>query len=387
MQDKAQDITSLLTSWRGGDRNALDRLLPLIQGSYTELRDPTWRRAQRPFHAAVFAGAGSLPPALAAVGLFASLLGFENQGQFRRGEDNTGGRESGSTGGNRGLQLGEDHVLTILHAILITCHGREAPMRSLCLILTTALALAAQVDPEYIIPRQNPFTTSADRKSGGQLFHGQCGRCHGPKGEGGLGAILAQPRLRHAPDDESLFKVIRDGVKGTEMPAASTLSSREIWQLAGYVRSLGQLPVETVPGDPQRGQEIYRTKGKCSQCHILNGQGESVGPELSDIGVRRNARYLRESLVEPEAAVPDGFLQVRIVTRDGRSIVGVRLNEDTFTIQLRDLNGRIYSFFKQDLKDLQKDFGKSPMPSYQRVLTPAELDDLVAYLVSLRGNP
>jgi len=260
-------------------------------------------------------------------------------------------------------------------------------MRSLCLILTTALALAAQVDPEYIIPRQNPFTTSADMKSGEQLFHGQCGRCHGPKGEGGLGAILAQPRLRHAPDDESLFKVIRDGVKGTEMPAASTLSSREIWQLAGYVRSLGQLPVETVPGDPHRGQEIYRTKGKCSQCHILNGQGESVGPELSDIGVRRNARYLRESLVEPEAAVPDGFLQVHIVTRDGRSIIGVRLNEDTFTIQLRDLTGRIYSFFKQDLKDLQKDFGKSPMPSYQRVLTPAELDDLVAYLVSLRGNP
>jgi putative heme-binding domain-containing protein len=263
-------------------------------------------------------------------------------------------------------------------------------MRLLSMMLAGALALAAQVDsadPEYVIPKQNPFTTPDDVKRGERLFLGQCARCHGPKGEGGLGAILAQPRLRHAADDEFLFKVIREGIKGTEMPGASTLTTREIWQAAAYVRSLGRLPAETVPGDPQRGQEIYRTKGKCGQCHILSGQGESVGPELTDIGARRNAAYLRAALLEPEAAVPEGFLQVRIVTKDGRRVTGVRLGEDTFTIQFTDLNGRTYSFLKQDLKDLQKDFGKSPMPSYQGVLAAAEVDDMVAYLVSLRGNP
>lgn len=263
-------------------------------------------------------------------------------------------------------------------------------MRLLGMMLASALALAAQIDladPEYVIPKENPFTMPADIKGGERLFLGQCARCHGPKGEGGLGAMLAQPRLRHAADDESLFRVIRDGVKGTEMPAGQTFTSREIWQLAGYVRALGRLPAETVPGDPRRGQEIYRAKGKCGQCHIVSGQGESVGPELTDIGARRNAAYLRASLLEPEAAVPDGFLQVRIVTKDGRRITGVRRNEDTFTIQLSDLNGRTYSFLKQDLKDLQKDPGKSPMPSYQGVLAAVEVDDLVAYLVSLRGNP
>ncbi|HLK49187.1 MAG TPA: c-type cytochrome [Bryobacteraceae bacterium] len=259
-------------------------------------------------------------------------------------------------------------------------------MRPAVLILISALTLAAQVDPEYTVPKQNPFTTPGDVQDGEKLFHGQCGRCHGLKGEGGLGAILAQPRLHLAPDDSSLFQVIRDGVRGTEMPAASTLSSREIWQLAAYIRSLGKLPAETVPGNPQRGQEIYRTKGNCGRCHIAKGQGESIGPELSDIGARRNAAYLRASLVEPEAAVPDGFLQVRVVTNDGRAITGVRLNEDTFTIQLRDLNGRTYSLLKQDLKELHKDFGKSPMPSYRGVLTAAEVDDVVAYLTSLRGN-
>ena len=104
-------------------------------------------------------------------------------------------------------------------------------------------------------------------------------------------------------------------------------------------------------------------------------------------GTRRNAAYLRASLLEPQAAIPDGFLQVRIVTRDGRSITAVRLHEDTFTIQLRDLAGRTYSFLKEDLRELHKDFGKSPMPSFRGVLTAAEMEDLVAYLASLRGNP
>ena len=242
------------------------------------------------------------------------------------------------------------------------------------------------MDPGYVIPQQNPYTTPADLERGGKLFLGQCGRCHGPKGEGGLGAILAQPRLRHAPDDESLFRVIRDGIRGTEMPAGSTLSTREVWQLAAFVRSFGRVPTETVAGNPQRGQEVYRTKGKCGQCHIANGQGTSVGPELSDIGARRSAAHLRVSLVDPGANVPDRFVQLRITTRDGRRITGVRIAEDTFTIQLVDLSGRPYSFLKQELADIKKDFDKSPMPSYRDMLTASELDDLVAYLVSLRGN-
>ena len=135
-------------------------------------------------------------------------------------------------------------------------------MRLLGMMLAGAMVMAAQVDsadPEYVVPKQNPFTTPDDLKRGERTFLGQCARCHGPKGEGGLGAILAQPRLRHAADDESLFKVIRDGVKGTEMPGAPTLTTREIWQIAGYVRSLGRLPAEIVPGDPQRGRQIYQS--------------------------------------------------------------------------------------------------------------------------------
>jgi cytochrome c oxidase cbb3-type subunit III len=265
-------------------------------------------------------------------------------------------------------------------------------MRWLNAVLAAALSvgvtvpLAAQVDPEYIIPKTNPNTSPADLAQGERLFKGQCAGCHGPKGEGGRGAVLAQPRLRRAADDESLFRTIRDGVRGTEMPAADTITSREIWQIAAYVRSLGRLPAEIVPGDPKRGENLYRTKGNCAQCHIVNGEGGSLGPELTEIGARRGAARLRSTVLDPASTLPEGFLQVRLVTKDGRRISGVRLNEDTFTIQLRDLNGGVYSFIKQDLKEFQREPGKTPMPSFRGVLSDGEIDDLIAYLVSLRGR-
>ena len=262
-------------------------------------------------------------------------------------------------------------------------------MRLFGLIIVSALSLSAQVgftDPNYVIPGENPYTTPADQQRGEKIFLGQCARCHGAKGEGGLGAVLAEPRLRHAPDDETLFKVIREGIKGTDMPGVGNLTYREIWQLAAYVRSLGRVSPESVAGNPEHGREIYDAKGKCGQCHVLAGKGVSVGPELTDIGTRRNVAYLRTALLDPEANFPDGFLQVSVTTKDGRRLTGVRLSEDTFTLQMTDLNGRTYSFNKDELKEIRKDPGKSPMPSYKALLSSAELDDLVAWLAAQRGE-
>ena|SRR5579862_11700 len=262
-------------------------------------------------------------------------------------------------------------------------------MRLACFIFSFAWAAAAQVvpfDPDYVIPKENPNTSPADLKKGQQLFMGQCARCHGPKGEGGRGAVLAKPRLPHAPDDEALFHVIQEGIRGTEMPAGYAVDTLETWQIAAYVRSLGRMASETVPGDPRRGQELYRSKGHCSQCHIVAGQGGSLGPELTEIGARRSAAHLRAAVLDPAATLPDGFQQVRLSTSDGRHITGLRLNEDTFTLQLIDLAGNLHSFVKADLKELQRDSGKSPMPSFRGALSDSEVDDLVAYLVSLRGG-
>jgi cytochrome c oxidase cbb3-type subunit III len=257
-----------------------------------------------------------------------------------------------------------------------------------------AAALAAQAGDKPPPPR-----SAADLAQGERLFAGECASCHGPGGEGGRGPPLAVPRLTRAADWESLLKLIGGGVEGTEMPGAR-LNRKEIAQVSAWVLRLGRRPPQRVPGDPSQGGALYRGKLGCTLCHAIGGQGGALGPDLTDIGLRRGAAHLRASVLEPEADVPrsytayrqdislsQNFLAVRAVPRGGAEISGVRINEDTFSIQIRDVAGRIHSFFKSDLLELDKDWGRSPMPSYQDALTSSELDDLVAFMVSLRGLP
>jgi len=226
--------------------------------------------------------------------------------------------------------------------------------------------------------------TPEDLAAGERMYRTQCAYCHGTRGEGGRGATLARPRLLHAPDDQSMFNVIANGIPDTEMPG-HWFTDREIRQLVAFVRTLGRVGPQKVSGDAASGEKLYTGKGRCASCHTIGGRGGAIGPDLSDIGARRNLAYLRESLINPEAAVPEGFLEVQLAARNGRRITGVRLNEDTFSIQIRDLSGNFRSFFKTELAELNKRPGKSPMPSYSNVFTQSELDDIVAFLDSQRG--
>jgi putative heme-binding domain-containing protein len=174
------------------------------------------------------------------------------------------------------------------------------------------------------------------------------------------------------------------------MPAIWTLDSVQGMRVAGYVRTLGLLEAEDMPGDPERGEQIYQTKGGCPACHIVAGRGMGIGPELTDVGDRRGLDYLRTSLLQPAAAQSQtmgyqDYLTVRVRSREGY-IEGMRINEDAFTIQVRDLSGVMHSFRKEDLVELDKAFTHSLMPDYGVVLSETDIDDLVSYLMSLRSE-
>jgi putative heme-binding domain-containing protein len=169
-------------------------------------------------------------------------------------------------------------------------------------------------------------------------------------------------------------------------------------QLVAFVRALGKGKAAEVRGDVRHGESLFWGKGNCGTCHTVGPRGGRMGPDLTDIGARRSESYLRTSIVDPEAEVadtfafyqrfitmPDNFLQVRVVTSDGKKITGARVDEDTFTIQLRDYSDHLYSFEKSDLKELTKDWGKSPMPSYRTMFSDTELQDVIAYVASLPG--
>ena len=218
--------------------------------------------------------------------------------------------------------------------------------------------------------------------AGERLFAGQCAICHGARGEGGRGPVLAKSKLLHATDDASLHRIIRSGIPGTSMPGTGLIEA-EILQVAAFVRQLGTAQTAPVEGDPQAGAAIYQGHGRCVACHSLGGVGGVYGPELDGIGGRRSAQHLRQSLVDPAADFPPGHVFVEAVSSAGQRVQGLRVNEDTFSIQLRDLGGRVHSFWKQELRSLRQDLKRSPMPSYRETLNPAELTNLVAYLASL----
>ena len=239
------------------------------------------------------------------------------------------------------------------------------PLRPLLAVLLSCGVLTAQPPP------------------GRRIFEAQCALCHGQNGGGGKGPSLLKPKLNNAPDQAALEKLIEKGIE-PEMPGAWTLSPKELTQVAGYVRSLGSIPPETVPGDPTAGKEVYRQAG-CATCHIIEGLGSGFGPELSNIGARRNAAHLRQSILQPDEILPDGFMLLTATTRQGQTTKGIRLAEDLFSIQLMDSGGRLYSFRKANatITLIPK---KSPMPAYPN-LPPTGLDNLIAYLASLKGSP
>jgi cytochrome c oxidase cbb3-type subunit 3 len=78
---------------------------------------------------------------------------------------------------------------------------------------------------------------------------------------------------------------------------------------------------------------------------------------------------------------------VKATTASGQAIEGIRANEDSFTIQLKDSSGQYHSFRKQELKELRKLRGETPMPPFEGILSTSEMQDLVAYLASRRGKP
>ena len=221
-----------------------------------------------------------------------------------------------------------------------------------------------------------------DVASGRRTFDAQCAWCHGNGGDGGAGPNL-HGKLLHATSLASILDIINKGIPGTDMPSFR-LTERETRQAAAYVMSLSRSASRPGPGNAERGAALYQSNG-CGSCHAVDGGGGILGPELTAIGGRRGTVYLREAIVKPAASHPPGYLVVRAAPANGAEIRGIRVNEDVFWIQIRDASGTVHSLQKSELARLDRELEGTLMPSYDTRLSAAQLDDLVAYLATLRG--
>ncbi|HML15974.1 MAG TPA: c-type cytochrome [Bryobacteraceae bacterium] len=220
--------------------------------------------------------------------------------------------------------------------------------------------------------------------AGRQLYRANCQACHGAEGDTVAGVDFKSGQFRRASSDDDLVRLILNGIPGTAMPPTN-LPEDLRRTLVAYLRSMHPASTgSSVAGDAQRGMAIFEGTGGCLNCHRAGGKGSRVGPDLSDVGSRRQAAALEQSIVAPHDVILPQNRFVRIVMKDGSVLTGRRLNEDTYTIELIDQNERLISVSRDDVREYTL-LKTSTMPSYRGKLNPQEIGDLVAYLLSLKG--
>ena len=223
-----------------------------------------------------------------------------------------------------------------------------------------------------------------DIEAGARVYASQCTQCHGPNGDQVSGVDLRRGQFRRASSDDDLVAAITKGT-ANGMPAIA-LQSPELTGVIAYIRAgFDRSGAAVRVGDAARGRAVVTGKGGCLTCHRIAGEGSRVAPDLSDIGAARSAAALYSALNDPTSVMLPINRPVRIVTKDGRTLVGRRLNEDTYTVQVIDDKERLHSLMKSDLKTFVVET-RSPMPSFAGRLTTTEMADAVAYLLSLKGT-
>ena len=185
---------------------------------------------------------------------------------------------------------------------------------------------------------KNPVAGNAAAiREGASLFRPNCSPCHGPNAQGGgRGPDLTIGRWIHGSSDAEIFATITHGVPGTEMPA-NAFEDSETWAIIAYLRSLAPAKSQAVTGDRVKGEKIFRETAGCSACHMVDGRGGLLGPDLSRVGEARSATYLIDSIREPNRELSSGMLDpnnhyglpliydtVTVVTASGQKIVGDR---------------------------------------------------------------
>lgn len=255
------------------------------------------------------------------------------------------------------------------------------PMFVLVLSLVVSQVSFPQSKPNSS-PKQN---AAAARAAGKSAFNSSCAACHGLDGHGSDKAvnIATSPRVQHFTDAQ-LANVVSNGVPGTGMPAFHTLSPKQVHEIVGYVRLLqGRVDEATLPGDPTRGKEIFFGKGECSNCHAVEGQGGFLGPDLTSHGAISSVDAMRDEIVKTPRVPALGYRAARLATKHGDRLEGTVRNEDNFSVQLQTNDGSFHLFKRAELASFEYTGGSLMPANYRERLSDEELNNLIAYLITV----
>jgi putative heme-binding domain-containing protein len=252
-------------------------------------------------------------------------------------------------------------------------------------LVTLLIAGAIAAAQEPAAPK-NPFQPTADvLQEGMASFRANCAYCHGIDARGARGPDLTGI-FSSGHTEEGLFRLVRRGVPGTEMPPASVfLQEPDTWKTLMYLRTLSVPPTSEPPrGDAANGERIFTAR--CASCHRVGGRGGVLGPDLARVGVARTRAALIRQIRGGAEDIRPGYTPVTVTTQEGRSVRGTRKNEDLFSVQIMDSAERLQGYKKSDVRTVVEET-RSLMPAYGvEQLNESDLDDLVRYLGTLRGT-
>jgi putative heme-binding domain-containing protein len=255
------------------------------------------------------------------------------------------------------------------------------------LVLVVGGPVHAQTPPET---PKNPYTATPQViQEGMAAFRANCAYCHGMDARGMRAPDLTGVFARGA-SEEGLYRLVRRGIPGTEMPPANVfLQEPDTWKVVMYLRTLAATPpTETPRGNAENGEKVFRAR--CASCHKVNGRGGVIGPDLSRIGISRTRTSLARQIRGGNEEIKPGYQPVTITTHEGRTIRGTRKNEDMMSVQIMDTAERLQGIVKSDVRTVSAvaDDKKSLMPAYGLdQLNESDLDDLLRYLGTLKSAP
>ncbi len=252
---------------------------------------------------------------------------------------------------------------------------------------------------------KNPLANDPDAAKLGEFeFRANCAFCHGLGARGGgRGPDLTRAQKKHGNTDANLFRTINEGVPGTAMPQNGAtqqgvgMTEDEIWQVISYIRNVQAKTSAPPTGNAAHGKELFRGSAACATCHMIDGKGGRLGPDLTATGSARSVEYIVDSVRNPSRRLAQGISEamkefsqeyesVTVVDDRGQKFQGVVLNEDNFTLQMLDTREQLHLFEKDKLRSLDKS-RESLMPKYdEKMLPEKDLQDIVAHLLSLSGS-
>ena len=270
-------------------------------------------------------------------------------------------------------------------------------MKLFCLVLVCFCATVLFGQDHTPEKEKNPFAGNPTAIAAGQrLYEQACQSCHGGDGRGDRAPALSTGKFRHGGADGEIFLNIRNGIAGTQMPAFKRLTADQVWQIVTYIRSLNGAVVTTTElaaGNAAAGETLFFGKAACATCHEVHAHGGILGPDLSAVG-KYPADSLRQKIVDSNTfTIPNGrgrrrngpgFVVVR--TKDGQEISGLARAEDTWSLLLTDVSGKLHRLEKQNLAEIRNEAGSLMPADFGQRLSETEIQNLVAYLKTLNGR-